>query len=84
MVLLEILDSSGFPVAEGEFGDIVVTNLDNFAMPLIRHANGEGTCRTERQGRVSRKYYAITAKGREGLAVARARLRELKGEAGTG
>lgn len=36
---------------------------------------------TARDGRTSRKYYTITEKGREGLAVARVRLRELEGEA---
>ena len=35
---------------------------------------------TERDGRTSRKFYTITQKGREGLEVARARLKELKGE----
>ncbi|CUX72088.1 PadR family transcriptional regulator [Agrobacterium sp. NCPPB 925] len=39
--------------------------------------------RTERDGRTSRKFYVITDLGREGLAVARIQLRELKGEAGT-
>lgn len=38
------------------------------------------TSATEREGRTSRKSYTITEKGREGLEVARARLKELKGE----
>lgn len=38
---------------------------------------------TERDGRTARKFYSITDKGREGLDVARARLNELSGEAGT-
>lgn len=52
--------------------------------PMLSKMTRDGylTCRTERQGRVSRKYYEITEKGREGLAVARERLRELKHEAG--
>lgn len=37
---------------------------------------------TERDGRTSRKFYTITDKGREGLAVARLRLNELTEEAG--
>lgn len=37
---------------------------------------------SEREGRTTRKFYTITEKGREGLAVARGRLRELISEAG--
>lgn len=44
--------------------------------------NGYLTGKTEREGRTSRRFYTITEKGRDGLAVARVRLRELKGEAG--
>ncbi|WP_227511994.1 PadR family transcriptional regulator [Tritonibacter mobilis] len=40
------------------------------------------TSTTKRDGRTSRKFYTITDKGREGLAVARLRLKELTGEAG--
>ena len=52
--------------------------------PMLRKMERDGylTCRTERQGRTSRKYYAITELGREGLALARERLRELKDETG--
>ncbi|GAB4186557.1 MAG: PadR family transcriptional regulator [Thalassobaculales bacterium] len=52
--------------------------------PMLAKMTRDGylTSRTERRGRVSRKYYAITEKGRQGLAVARERLRELKDEAG--
>jgi len=35
---------------------------------------------TKKEGKVTRKYYRATAKGLEGLAVARERLRELVGE----
>ena len=44
--------------------------------------DGYLTCRTERDGTTSRKFYAITAKGREGLAIAWERLRELTRETG--
>jgi len=52
--------------------------------PMLSKMERDGylTSRTEREGRTSRKFYTITQKGREGLAVARVRLRELKGEAG--
>ncbi|QCF26297.1 glycosyltransferase [Hydrocarboniclastica marina] len=36
-VLVEFLDENDQPVAEGEPGKIVVTDLNNFAMPLIRY-----------------------------------------------
>ncbi|MDP2063431.1 MAG: PadR family transcriptional regulator [Phaeovulum sp.] len=52
--------------------------------PMLSKLERDGylTSKTEREGRTSRNFYTITEKGREGLAVARVRLRELKGEAG--
>ena len=43
--------------------------------------DGYLTSRTERARRMSRKFHTITKKGRDGLAVARERLRALKGDA---
>lgn len=40
-VLLEVLDSTGSPVAPGEVGEVVVTDLNNRAMPLIRYQIGD-------------------------------------------
>lgn len=37
-VLVEVLDEQGQPCREGEVGQVVVTDLHNFAMPLIRYA----------------------------------------------
>ena len=37
-LLVEVLDESGRPCREGEVGQVVVTDLHNFAMPLIRYA----------------------------------------------
>jgi len=53
--------------------------------PMLSKMERDGylTSETAREGRTSRKFYTITDKGREGLAVARVRLRELKGEAGS-
>ena len=53
--------------------------------PMLSKMERDGylTSQTEREGRTSRKFYTITQKGRDGLAVARVRLRELRGEAGT-
>jgi phenylacetate-CoA ligase len=40
-VLVEILDDDGRPCRQGQVGRIVVTDLHNFAMPLIRYAIGD-------------------------------------------
>lgn len=37
-LLVEVLDAQGQPCREGEIGQVVVTDLHNFAMPLIRYA----------------------------------------------
>ena len=43
----EFVDSSGTNVPNGEYGDIVITDLENYAFPLIRYANGDrGRCLT--------------------------------------
>lgn len=43
--------------------------------------NGYLTCRQERVGRSARKLYAITDEGRQGLALAKERVRAFAGEA---
>jgi phenylacetate-CoA ligase len=40
-VVLEILDDNGNEVKDGEMGHVVVTNLNAFAMPLIRYRIGD-------------------------------------------
>jgi phenylacetate-CoA ligase len=40
-LLIEILDSRGRPCEPGATGQVVVTTLHNFAMPLIRYAIGD-------------------------------------------
>ncbi len=40
-VLLEVLDESGTPCGPGAVGRVVVTQLMNFAMPMIRYAVGD-------------------------------------------
>lgn len=51
--------------------------------PLLHKMERDGylVARVERAGRATRKFYAITDKGREGLAVAIMRIREFTGEA---
>jgi phenylacetate-CoA ligase len=41
LVLLEIVDESGTPVADGQEGRIVITAFYNFAMPFIRYDTGD-------------------------------------------
>ena len=40
-ILLEVLDENGKPCAPGQVGKVVVTNLHNFATPLIRYEVGD-------------------------------------------
>jgi len=40
-VLLEVLREDGSPCAPGEVGQVVITSLLNFAMPLVRYAVGD-------------------------------------------
>lgn len=51
--------------------------------PMLHKMERDGylVSRQERQGRITRKLYTITAKGREGLDLAKKRIREFTGEA---
>jgi len=40
-LIVEVLDGAGRPCAPGEVGQVVVSTLHNFAMPLLRYANGD-------------------------------------------
>lgn len=40
-LLVEVLDAAGRPCAPGDTGEVVLTTLHNFAMPLIRYAIGD-------------------------------------------
>jgi len=40
-LIVEILDADGNPCAPGETGEVVLTTLHNFAMPLIRYRLGD-------------------------------------------
>lgn len=57
-ILLELLDDEGRPVSPGEPGRVVLTTLDNRAMPLLRYAIGDlaveaapGPCPCGQRGR---------------------------------
>jgi phenylacetate-CoA ligase len=40
-VIVELLDDQGHPVAPGEVGEVTVTYLETYAMPLIRYRLGD-------------------------------------------
>lgn len=40
-LIVEVLDETGAPCASGMIGQIVVSTLHNFAMPLLRYASGD-------------------------------------------
>lgn len=40
-LIVEVLDDAGRPCAPGETGQVVVSTLHNFAMPLLRYASGD-------------------------------------------
>lgn len=40
-LLVEVINEEGRPCLEGEVGQVLVTDLHNFAMPLIRYALGD-------------------------------------------
>lgn len=41
--ILEIVDSSGNPVPDGEYGELVGTSLSNLGFPLLRYRTGDMT-----------------------------------------
>jgi len=54
---VEILDDNDNPLPDGEIGNIVVTRLDGFAMPLIRYKIGDiGSLLPKDKYPVKRKY----------------------------
>lgn len=40
-VIVELLDPQGEPVQPGEVGEVVITHLETFAMPIIRYRTGD-------------------------------------------
>ncbi len=40
-VFMEFIGTDGQPVSDGQMGEIIVTGLNNFSMPLIRYAIGD-------------------------------------------
>ncbi|BBL66273.1 hypothetical protein MSMAT_0250 [Methanosarcina mazei TMA] len=48
-VVIELIDSNGIPVAPGERGKVVVTNLNSSAMPFIRYELGDIAVSTDEE-----------------------------------
>jgi phenylacetate-CoA ligase len=40
-VVVEVIDAGGCPLPPGQTGEIVITHLDNYAMPFIRYRTGD-------------------------------------------
>ncbi|MBN2564225.1 MAG: phenylacetate--CoA ligase family protein [Candidatus Eisenbacteria bacterium] len=57
--IVEIVNDDGQPVAEGEEGEILITNLCNYTMPLIRYRIGDRGVLTERRCACGRPYPMI-------------------------
>jgi phenylacetate-CoA ligase len=46
--VIEVVDDAGFPVPDGERGQLLITSLHNYGMPFIRYAPGDiGTLRVD-------------------------------------
>lgn len=57
---VEIVDDAGNPCAPGVVGQILVTDLDNIGMPLIRYAIGDRAAWGERTDEVSLPYPVLS------------------------
>ena len=44
-VYVEIIDDNGIPVPDGQMGHVIVTQLDNYSMPLVRYRVGDLACK---------------------------------------
>jgi phenylacetate-CoA ligase len=54
--IVEVVDDAGRPVREGEEGEILITNLRNYTMPLIRYRIGDRGVLTSRRCACGRPY----------------------------
>ena len=68
--MMEELEEHGYKISPGSL------------YPLLRSLEQKGliTSREEREGKIKRKYYRITPKGKKELAQAKVKLKELIGE----
>jgi len=56
---LEVLNDDGRPCKPGEIGEIVVTDLDNFGMPLIRYRVGDRGAWSQQELRTEERPYPV-------------------------
>ncbi|MDV3240388.1 MAG: AMP-binding protein [Methylocaldum sp.] len=59
-LIVEILDDNGMPVAPGEIGEVVVTNLCSEAQPFIRYRTGDMARQTDELCNVGRGLHVIS------------------------
>ncbi len=59
-LIVEILDDNGMPVAPGEIGEVVVTNLYSEAQPFIRYRTGDMARQTDELCNVGRGLHVIS------------------------
>ena len=71
-VVLEVVDDSGHEVGEGEEGDVLVTTLWNYTMPLIRYRVGDRAIRGPNRCSCGRPYPLLKrVTGRSGASFPR-------------
>ena len=64
-LVIEILDSDGRPCRDGERGELVLTDLDNRVMPLVRYRTGDLAIATDERCPCGRPYPLLrTVSGR--------------------
>lgn len=60
LIIVEIIGEDGFPVKDGEVGEIVITTLGVEAMPLLRFKTGDLAAKITQQCRCGRNSYRLT------------------------
>ena len=81
---IEVLDTEGNPVEPGATGELVVTDLSNYYMPLIRYRTGDLVRPTDRSCSCGRGLPLIERiEGRPEEAVSISRVRSEPGGSGT-
>ena len=60
LIIVEIIGEDGFPVADGQPGEVVVTTLGVEGMPLLRFRTGDVACKHVEQCRCGRWSYRLS------------------------
>ena len=60
LIIVEIIGDDGFPVADGQPGEVVVTTLGVEGMPLLRFRTGDVACKHVEQCRCGRWSYRLS------------------------